>query len=68
VEERVTPDRLAAVLDLLHWSARDLAAEVALNERTVRRWLSGEYEVPAPIGAWLEDLAVYHVAHPAPRK
>lgn len=64
----MTHTRLSAILTLLRWSARDLAAAVAMNERTVRRWLSGDYPIPADVADWLETLAAAHAANPAPKK
>jgi transcriptional regulator with XRE-family HTH domain len=49
--------RLRAALDALGWSQRELARRLALDERTVRRWSGGEYPVPQPVLAWLEDGA-----------
>jgi hypothetical protein len=62
------PDRLADILSLLRWSVRDCADVSGWNERTVRRWLSGAYPIPAPVGEWLEALAEFHAANPPPRK
>jgi ribosome-binding protein aMBF1 (putative translation factor) len=53
----MTPQRLAEILQSLGWSQRGLARTVGWNERTVRRWCSGEYAVPNDVAAWLEGIA-----------
>jgi ribosome-binding protein aMBF1 (putative translation factor) len=64
----VTPaDRIRAALATLHWTGRGLAAVLQRDERQVRRWTSGAYEPPVELLAWLEKLAAFHDAHPAPR-
>jgi ribosome-binding protein aMBF1 (putative translation factor) len=55
-----------AALDRLHWSGRLLATILGKDERQVRRWAAGAYEVPEDVLAWLERLAAFHDAHPAP--
>jgi hypothetical protein len=62
----MTPARLAEILDLLRWSAYALAAETRVNDRTVRRWLAGDYPIPETIEHWLERLAAAHADLPAP--
>ena len=59
--------RLRTALDRLHWSGRSLAAILGHNERTVRRWIAGEYEAPDDVLAWVETLAAFHEAHPPPQ-
>ncbi len=49
--------RLRAALGALDWSQRELARRLAQDERTVRRWIAGEYPTPEPVLAWLEDGA-----------
>jgi hypothetical protein len=62
----MTPDRFRACLEALSWSGRGLAALLDVDERQVRRWAAGQYSIPAPIADWLETLAQFHEAHPAP--
>ena len=38
-------------------SVLPLAALLAVDERQVRRWASGDYAIPAPVAAWLIRLA-----------
>ena len=59
-------DRFSVALNTLHWGPSTLGAMAHVDERTVRRWLKGDYDPPERILAWLEDLAAYHAAHPAP--
>jgi ribosome-binding protein aMBF1 (putative translation factor) len=63
---RVTPDRFRECLQLLDWSQRGVAALLDINERQVRRFATGQYRIPDPIAEWLETLARFHEAHPAP--
>jgi ribosome-binding protein aMBF1 (putative translation factor) len=60
--------RLRAALDRLHWSGRSLAAILGQDERKVRRWAAGAYEPPEDVLTWLERLAAFHDANPAPAK
>ena len=62
----MTPERFRQCLDALSWSGRGLAALLGIDERQVRRWASGEYEVPDNIAAWLERLARFHERNPPP--
>lgn len=59
-------DRLRAALNALHWSQRDFAAVVGRDERTVRRWASGEYSIPPALLAWLEAASAWMRANPPP--
>ena len=60
----MTPDRLSEVLSELGWQTGELAKRLWISERTVRRWLSGQAEVPDRIAYWLE--AVVRVMQSAP--
>jgi hypothetical protein len=62
----VTPERFRQCLDALSWSGRGLAALLNIDERQVRRWANGDYEIPSGIAAWLERLAQYHERNPPP--
>ena len=63
----MTPERFRACLDALFWSGRLLAALLDIDERQVRRWASGQYEIPPDIAAWLERRAQAMEADPPPR-
>jgi len=64
----MTPTRLSNALAVLRWGPTDLADEINVNERTVRRWLVGQNETPEWVLEWLETLAAFHEAHPAPMR
>lgn len=59
-------DRFRSCLEALSWSGRGLAALLDVDERQVRRWASGQYAIPDRVADWLETLARFHEAHPAP--
>jgi hypothetical protein len=62
----MTEDEFAEALLAIGWTGRQLAAELACDERMVRRWARGEAPVPAPIARWLGVLQRFHANHPAP--
>ena len=62
------PDRLAATLRTLRWSVMDAAAATGWNERTIRRWLAGEYAIPDDIEHWLERMSAVFAEMPPPHK
>lgn len=41
-----TPDELQTILARVKWSAANLQTMLGVTDRTVRRWLSGESEMP----------------------
>lgn len=51
-------DMLRAAIEASGLSARRFAREILAgrDERTVRRWLSGEVEMPAPVAEWVASL------------
>lgn len=46
----MTPVDLRATLALAGLSQLELARVLAVDARTVRRWISGEVEIPPPVG------------------
>ena len=42
----MTPEALRASLDAADITTGELARRLGVNPRTVRRWVSGEYEIP----------------------
>jgi len=62
----MTPDRIRECLTALHWSQRGLADILGVQERQVRRWATGEYDIPAAIAEWVDRVARWHEANPAP--
>lgn len=63
----MTADRLRACLALLRWSQRGLAEALECDDRLVRRWASGDAEIPVSVAAWIETLAQSHAAAPPPK-
>lgn len=58
--------QIAIYLEILGWSARQLADRLRVNERGVWRWMNGQNETPERILSWLKVLAEFHKAHPLP--
>lgn len=56
---------LAGHLEILGWSRRELARRLDVTESAVRKW-EATRKGPAPILAWLEDLARYVSHRPPP--
>lgn len=63
----MTPNRFRNCLAVLGWTQRGLAANLQCDDRLVRRWASGEAEIPPGVAAWLETLAKVHEAAPPPQ-
>lgn len=63
-------DELRAAIRLSGLSARAFAAFVEVDERTVRRWLAGDRDVPGPVlvicRAILRDPSVVAALAPPP--
>jgi hypothetical protein len=55
----------AECLDILGWSARHAARELAVSEATARRWRDGQ-EPPAEALAWVRCIAEHRLAHQPP--
>jgi hypothetical protein len=64
----MTPPEFRICLELLAWSQRGLARMLNLDDRSVRRWASGQNDIPDDIAHWLATLAAFHAKHPAPLK
>lgn len=60
--------RLRAALQACHWSVRHVAPLIQWDERSIRHWLSGRYDPPADVLAWVERLAAVHRADPPPER
>jgi hypothetical protein len=58
--------RLSMALRTLHWGPQVLTDLLAINERTIRRWLSGQNDPPPALLEWLELLAAFVKANPPP--
>jgi len=63
----MAPRRLLVCLAVIGWSGHELARRTGRPQTTVRRWTTGETPMPADVAAWVETLAAFHRAHPAPR-
>jgi hypothetical protein len=64
----VTTDEFRACLVALNWSQRGLADLLDRDERMVRRWAAGQYDIPEDVGGWLATLAAFHAKHQSPLK
>lgn len=62
----MTPDRIRECLAMLHWSQRGLSDILRCDERRVRRWATGQYEMPEDQARWLERHAQAMEADPPP--
>ena len=64
----MTPDRLRACLDALHWTQRGLARILNRPEGTVRQWARGAVRIPPDVAEWLEQVASLIQSAPPPRR
>jgi hypothetical protein len=62
----MTPSEFRICLEHLAWSQRGLAKLLQRDDRTVRRWATGDYEIPTDAAEWLAVLAECHAKHPPP--
>ena len=62
----MSPDRFRECLGLLRWTQRGLADVLKCDDRLVRRWGSGDADIPASVAAWLETLGKVHAELPPP--
>jgi hypothetical protein len=60
----MTGNRLREILHLLSWSHSVISEKVDWDTRTIRRWASGQNEIPDDVAAWLEGLAAAHGTPP----
>ena len=60
--------RLHAACQILGWSARATAERLGCDARAVQRWWAAApgYVPPDSVVAWIEMLAAYVAANPAP--
>jgi ribosome-binding protein aMBF1 (putative translation factor) len=63
----MTAPEFRICLEHLAWSQRGLARLLNRDDRLVRRWASGDNEIPADVAEWLATLAACHAQHPPPR-
>ena len=57
---RMTPHEFRAAREALGLSAAKLAAELGVDPRTIRRWLSGDQPVPELVAKWVEKMLSDH--------
>ncbi|WP_132960723.1 hypothetical protein [Rhizobium sp. BK251] len=62
----MTPARFTECLLHIRWTPINLASALQCDLALVEAWESGEDEVPAELGAWLEILAKAHEAVEVP--
>lgn len=62
----MTPERFRECLYALDWTVHSIAIRLGVPRIRVRRWLSGESEVPDNVAAWLEQPAEYFEVNPMP--
>jgi hypothetical protein len=60
------PGRLRECLNILKWSAADLAEQLRCLEIGVTAWLDGRTRAPIAVAAWLEALVKAYRALPPP--
>lgn len=53
-EPRMTPDQLKARMMRNHLSENDLATKRGASARTVRRWKTGELDIPRDMEDWFD--------------
>lgn len=64
----MNPTRLRECIEAIGWSQRGLAERLGRQEGTVRQWARGVVQIPHDVSDWLEKLARYHTANPAPQR
>jgi hypothetical protein len=52
----------------LGWGALALSRQAKVSERTANYWFAGKFDPPERILVWLERLAAFHDANPAPER
>lgn len=62
----MTGAELAAALQTIGWSQRELARRLKVGETQVRRWVAGAAPMPPALMAWLAKAAAWHAKHPPP--
>jgi transcriptional regulator with XRE-family HTH domain len=62
----VTPARFRTIRLSLHWGASTVAIRCGYSRSSGESWESGRISVPPQVAAWLEELAAWLEAHPAP--
>lgn len=64
--DRDRPRRLRDALHEIHWGAEALAGAMGIGLSSAKRLIRGESIARDAVLAWLERLAAFHRANPAP--
>jgi hypothetical protein len=65
-ERVMSAEEFRAALDSLGWTYAGLARQLGMGHRTVERWASGAYGIPANVADWLDAWAAFARANPLP--
>jgi hypothetical protein len=58
----MTPDHFNDCLRAIRWTPSVLADALGCKESLVRKWATGQVEVPVTVEAWIKALATMHRA------
>jgi len=58
----MTPDHFDDCLQAIRWTPGVLAGVLGCEESLVRKWATGQTEVPVAVEAWIKALAAIHRA------
>jgi len=64
----VTPERFHDCLEILGLGNHHFVSWLNIRDRLVRRWRSGDREIPPEVEVWLEGLVAWWLEHPPPTK
>jgi hypothetical protein len=62
----LTPEHLAWQLDMIGWSAGELARRLNVPDHKVVVWIRGKSNIPNQVALWLETLAHIVTSIPMP--
>ena len=62
----MTPQRLRECMNWIAMSDGQLVRLLDMDARLVRRWKSGDRDIPRDVADWIEDLVRYWELHPPP--
>ena len=62
----LTPDQFRELLVELGLSDAQLIRWTGVDDRLVRRWKTGEREIPETMATWLKGLETFLTANPPP--
>jgi hypothetical protein len=64
----MTAEEFCEAMYELGWGTVYLAELLGCREKSIVRYRSGHYAIPAPIATWMRERVALHRAHPPPRK